>query len=41
MFFSGKMTASILIIGEKQGYVSLTATGEKLLTFNTAIQLCQ
>jgi hypothetical protein len=34
MFFVGKMDCTrILIICEKQNYVSLTATGEKLLTF--------
>jgi Mn-dependent DtxR family transcriptional regulator len=33
MFFVGKMKDCILIIYEKQNYVSLTATGEKLLTF--------
>jgi hypothetical protein len=27
------MKAFILILGEKRGYVSLAATGEKLLTF--------
>jgi len=41
MFFIGKMKARILIVVEKQGYVFLTATGEKLLTFNTAILFCQ
>jgi hypothetical protein len=35
------MKACVLIVGEKQAYVSLTATGEKLLTLNTAILFCQ
>jgi hypothetical protein len=38
MFFIGKMKACILIIDDKQSYVSLAATGEKLLTFK--IQYC-
>lgn len=33
MFFVGKMKACMFILGEKRGYVSLTATREKLLTF--------
>jgi hypothetical protein len=41
MFFIGKMKACVLIVGEKQGYVSLTATGEKLLALDTAILFCQ
>jgi len=41
MFFIGKMKACILIIDEKHVFVSMTVTGEKLLTFNTALLLCQ